>query len=211
LHKKPNSVQGKSLNMDSMTPIRLALFASGSGSNAENIIVYFSTDSRVEIALVVSNHSTAYVHERAHRLGVPSITLPKEKLGNAASLIQVMKDYRIDFIVLSGYMLKIPEGFVSAFPERIVNIHPALLPKFGGKGMYGNHVHEAVVAAKETESGITIHRVNENYDEGSILFQAKCPVLPNDSPEDVANKVHALEYRYYPEVIGQILVKEFNK
>lgn len=194
-----------------MIPVRLAILASGSGSNAENIIRYFSVDKNVQIGLILSNKTEALVHQRALRLGVPSITLSKEILTDGSALSQILKNERIDFIVLAGYLLKIPVDLIAAFPNRIVNIHPALLPKFGGKGMYGEKVHQAVVDAKEHESGITIHLVNENYDEGSIVFQARCPVLPSDSAEDVAAKIHDLEYKHYPEVIGQLLKKEFNK
>jgi phosphoribosylglycinamide formyltransferase 1 len=193
-----------------MNPVRIALLASGSGSNAENIIQFFSKDERVEIGLILSNKPDAYVHQRAQRLGVPSLTLPKEKMTDADALLEVLKDYRIDFIVLAGYLLLLPQGLVKAYPNRIVNIHPALLPKYGGKGMYGDRVHQSVVSAGETESGITIHLVNEAYDDGAIVFQAKCPVLPGDSPEEVAQKVHALEYRYFPEVISRVLSKEFG-
>lgn len=193
-----------------MIPVRLAILASGSGSNAENIIRFFSTEKRVEIGLIISNRSEAQVHQRAERLGVPSITLSRETLTNGNALAQILKNERIDFIILAGYLLKIPEALIHAYPNRIINIHPALLPKYGGKGMYGNFVHQAVVDAKETESGITIHLVNENYDEGSIVFQAKCPVFAEDSAEDVAARVHELEYRHYPEVIRLLLHKEFE-
>src|SRR5659263_703915 len=193
-----------------MRPLRLAILASGSGSNAENVIRFFSSENRVEIGLIISNRSEAQVHQRAARLGIPSLTFPRETLADGQAMAQIFKNEQIDFIILAGYLLKIPAELISAFPNRIVNIHPALLPKFGGKGMYGNHVHQAVVDAKEQESGITIHMVNDNYDEGSIVFQAKCPVYTEDSAEDVAVKVHTLEYRYYPEVIGQLLQKEFN-
>lgn len=194
-----------------MIPVRLAILASGSGSNAENIIRFFSAEKNMQVGLVLSNKTEAMVHERAQRLGVPSVTLSKEILTDGAAFSQILKKERIDFIVLAGYLLKIPAGLIAEFPNRIVNIHPALLPKYGGKGMYGERVHQAVVEANEPESGITIHLVNENYDEGSIVFQAKCPVLPTDTAEDVAAKVHDLEYKHYPEVIGQLLKKEFSK
>jgi len=193
-----------------MIPVRLAILASGSGSNAENIIRFFSSDNRVKIELIISNRSESQVHQRAARLGIPTSTFTREILTDGQAMVQILKNERIDFIILAGYLVKIPADLIAAFPNRIVNIHPALLPKFGGKGMYGNHVHQAVVDAKEQESGITIHMVNENYDEGSIVFQAKCPVSMDDSAEDVAVKVHTLEYRHYPEVIGQLLQKEFN-
>lgn len=193
-----------------MIPVRLAIFASGSGSNAENIICFFSAEKRVEIGLIISNRAEAQVHERAKRLCVPSFTYSRETLTDGSILSKMLKNERIDFIILAGYLMKIPTELISAYPNRIINIHPALLPKFGGKGMYGNRVHQSVIDAKEQESGITIHIVNENYDEGSIVFQAKCPVFPDDSAEDVAARVHELEYKHYPEVIGNMLQKEFN-
>ena len=193
-----------------MRPVRLAILASGSGSNAENIILFFSTENRVKIEIIISNRSEAQVHQRAARFGIPSMTFSKETLTNGPVFTQILKNEGIDFIVLAGYLLKIPPELISAFPNRIINIHPALLPKFGGKGMYGNHVHQAVVNAREQVTGITIHKVNENYDEGSIVFQAKCPINAEDSAEDVAHKVHSLEHKHYPEVISQLLKKEFN-
>lgn len=183
---------------------KVAVLASGSGSNAENIARYFSGNKNVDIALIISNKADAYVHERARQLEIPSFTFRKDAFENG-TVLKILKENQIDFIILAGFLLKVPMNLLQAYPSRIINIHPALLPKFGGKGMYGSHVHEAVVAAGEKESGITIHYVNENYDEGQIIFQAKCEVLPTDSPDDVANKVHDLEYRFFPEVIGQLL------
>jgi phosphoribosylglycinamide formyltransferase-1 len=182
----------------------IALFASGSGSNAENIIRYFRDDTNLNFPLVISNKQDAYVHERAKKLGVPSFFYKKNSFENGEVLAFLLEN-KIDFIVLAGFLLKVPDNIIQAYPNKIINIHPALLPKFGGKGMYGSHVHEAVVANKETESGITIHYVNENYDEGQVIFQAKCEVLAGDTPEDVAAKVHELEYRYFPEVIKKII------
>jgi phosphoribosylglycinamide formyltransferase 1 len=192
-----------------MSSIRLVLLASGSGSNAENIINYFSDSKDVKVSLIISNRADAYVHQRAEHLGVPSVTMSKAELSDASALLRVLREYRIDFIVLAGFLLKVPNGLMEAFPNRIVNIHPALLPKFGGKGMYGERVHQAVVEAGEKQSGITIHFVNENYDDGTIIYQATCPVLPADTPADVASKVHALEYQYYPVVLDRILREEF--
>jgi len=185
-------------------PLRIALFASGSGSNAENIIQYFSQNSKLMFPVILSNKADAYVHERARKLNVPSFTFSRQDFAEGDALVTFLKQQEIDCIVLAGFLLKIPEALISAYPDKIINIHPALLPKFGGKGMYGHHVHEAVVAAGETESGITIHYVNRNYDEGSIIFQAKCPVLPTDTPDLIAEKVHALEYEHFPKVIGEI-------
>ena len=183
---------------------RIALLASGSGSNAENIVQYFLNNKEIEFPLVLSNKKEAYIHERAKKMNIPSFAINKSGFENGEAL-HLLKENRIDFIVLAGFLLKVPENILNAYPNKIINIHPALLPKYGGKGMYGSHVHEAVVANKEVESGITIHYVNENYDEGQIIFQAKCPVLPNDSADDVAEKVHALEYKHFPEVIERVI------
>ncbi|NDW10801.1 phosphoribosylglycinamide formyltransferase [Dysgonomonas sp. 520] len=184
---------------------RIAVFASGSGSNAENIINFFTYDPNVSIPLIISNRKDAYVHERALKLGVNSLTFAKKEFDETEKVLSALNEYKIDFIVLAGFLLKVPQNIIDAYPQAIINIHPALLPKFGGKGMYGSHVHEAVVASGEKESGITIHYVNENYDEGSIIFQAKCDVTPDDTPETVANKVHELEYKYFPEIIKNLL------
>ena len=192
-----------------MFPIRLAVFASGSGSNAENIFNYFSSNKNVEIAIIISNKADAYVHKRAERLGIASLTMSKSDLSDSEKMLSLLRKYQIDFIILAGYLLRIPIGLIEVYPNRIVNIHPALLPKFGGKGMYGDRVHEAVVEAGEKESGITVHYVNEHYDEGDVVFQAKCPVLEKDSPNTVASKVHALEYKHFPSVIDRILREEF--
>ncbi len=185
-------------------PLRIALFASGSGSNAENIIQYFSHSSEFEFPVIISNKSDAFVHERARKLNIPSITFSKDDFVKAEPVLAFLKEQRIDCIVLAGFLLKVPEILVQAYPHKIINIHPALLPKYGGKGMYGHYVHEAVAASGDTESGISIHYVNAHYDEGNIIFQAKCPVLPTDTPDMIAEKVHALEYEYFPRVIDEL-------
>lgn len=186
---------------------KVAIFSSGSGSNAENIIQYFSSNNKVEFPLILSNKSTAFVHERAKKLKVPSFTFSKEEFDEGTNIVALLQKYEIGHIVLAGFLLKVSDVILKAFPNKIINIHPALLPKFGGKGMYGNRVHQAVVEALETESGITIHYVNENYDEGNIIFQATCPVLPSDTPEMVADKVHALEYEHFPKVIEKVVLQ----
>ncbi|WP_303028409.1 phosphoribosylglycinamide formyltransferase [Bacteroides acidifaciens] len=183
----------------------IAIFASGSGSNAENIIRYFQKSGSAQVSLVLSNKSDAYVLERAHRLGVPCNVFPKEDWIARDEILAVLQEARIDFIVLAGFLFRVPDLLLHAYPYKIINIHPALLPKYGGKGMYGDRVHQAVVAAGEKESGITIHYINEHYDEGDIIFQATCAVLPTDSPDDVAKKVHALEYEHFPLVIEKLL------
>ena len=183
----------------------IAIFASGSGSNAENIIRYFQKSGSAQVSLVLSNKSDAYVLERAHRLGVPCNVFPKEDWIAGDEILAVLQEARIDFIVLAGFLFRVPDLLLHAYPYKIINIHPALLPKYGGKGMYGDRVHQAVVTAGEKESGITIHYINEHYDEGDIIFQATCAVLPTDSPDDVAKKVHALEYEHFPLVIEKLL------
>jgi len=183
---------------------KIALFASGSGSNAENIINYFSKNRNFEFPVIISNKVDAYVHERAKKLHVPSFTFTRDDFSSGEKILEFLKKYEIDSIILAGFLLKIPEALVEAFPQKIINIHPALLPKYGGKGMYGHHVHQAVVDAGDSESGITIHYVNAHYDEGNIIFQAKCPVLPTDTADIIAEKVHALEYEHFPKVIEEI-------
>lgn len=183
----------------------IAIFASGSGSNAENIIRYFQKSGSAQVSLVLSNKSDAYVLERAHRLRVPCNVFPKEDWIAGDEILAVLQEARIDFIVLAGFLFRVPDLLLHAYPYKIINIHPALLPKYGGKGMYGDRVHQAVVTAGEKESGITIHYINEHYDEGDIIFQATCAVLPTDSPDDVAKKVHALEYEHFPLVIEKLL------
>jgi len=185
-------------------PLKIALFASGSGSNAENIVKYFSTSEKFTFPVIISNKSDAFVHERAKLLQIPSVTFTREDFIKGEPILDFLKEIEIDYIVLAGFLLKVPDVLINAYPDKIINIHPALLPKYGGKGMYGHHVHEAVAASGDTESGITIHYVNAHYDEGNIIFQAKCPILPTDSPDMIAVKVHALEYEHFPRVIAEL-------
>jgi len=182
---------------------RIAIFASGNGSNAENIAQYFNSHNTIEIALIVTNNPKAHVIDRAKKLGVKSLILDNSAFSKNGEILQKMQENSINWIVLAGFLLKIPENLTKTFSNKIINIHPSLLPKYGGKGMYGDHVHRAVIEAKEQESGITIHYVNEHYDEGEIIFQAKCSVSPNDSADDLANKIHQLEYEHFPKVIEQ--------
>lgn len=184
---------------------KIAIFASGSGSNAENITRYFFSSETINVALVLSNKPTAGVHERIKRLGVPSFSFTREEFSSGEKIVAILSEYSIDLIVLAGFMSKISHSLLKAYPNRIINIHPALLPKFGGKGMYGIHVHEAVIASTEPKSGITIHYINEHYDEGEVIFQASCPVYSTDTPEILAERVHSLEYKHYPEVIKKLL------
>lgn len=190
--------------------INLAVLASGNGTNAENIIRYFSDGHfNATVALVICNNSGAKVLDRASNLGVPAIVMKKTEINCEERISSVLDDYSIDFIVLAGFCLMVPEFLVKKYQGKIVNIHPALLPKYGGKGMYGHHVHEAVCANKEPETGITIHFVDEKYDNGTIFFQAKFDVLPDDTPETVESKIHVLEQKHFPKVIEQILKKIF--
>ena len=184
---------------------RIALFASGSGSNAEKIAQYVANDTDIEISLVLSNNPKAGVIERMRRLHIPVLLFDRATFYETERIAEILQNQQIDLIVLAGFMWLMPGGLVRAFPDKIINIHPALLPKFGGKGMYGHHVHEAVVANGETESGITIHYVNERYDEGAPIFQATCAVSPTDTPDDVARKVQQLEHEHYPRVVASVL------
>ncbi len=186
---------------------KLAIFASGNGSNAQNITEHFKGSENARVTLIISNKPDAYVLERATALGVPTAVLPREQLTaeNPAELLALLQEQGIDCIILAGYLLKIPAALVEAYPGRIINIHPALLPKFGGKGMYGHHVHQAVIDAGETESGITIHLVDAHYDSGSILFQATCPVFPIDTPDTLAERIHSLEKEHFAQVIEEYI------
>lgn len=186
---------------------RIAVFASGSGTNAQNIFEYFADNQNVIIDSLWSNNPNAYAIERARQFGVESFLFTKNEFVNTNFVVEQLIERKIDLVVLAGFLWLIPPSMISAFP--IINIHPALLPKYGGKGMYGAKVHEAVVSNRESESGITIHYVNENYDEGKIIFQAKCKIEETDSADDVADKVHKLEYQYYPEVINNVLKERF--
>ena len=181
----------------------IAIFASGSGSNAENIIRHFNGGCTATVKLVVCNKENAKVLERAGKLNVPSVVMHREELTSETpqELLALLEEHHIDTIVLAGYLLKIPQILTTKYKGKILNIHPALLPKFGGKGMYGMNVHKAVIEAGEEESGITIHLVDAVYDNGKILFQATCPVIPTDTPESLADKIHALEKEHFPAVI----------
>lgn len=189
--------------------IKIAIFGSGSGTNAENIIQYFQGNSSIEVALVISNRSDAYILERAKRHNIPVALFPKSEFCREDIVIPTLNHYKIDFVVLAGFLLQIPTWLVRLYPNRIINIHPALLPKFGGKGMYGDRVHQSVVESAEKESGITIHYVDEHYDSGAIIFQATCVVLSTDTFHDVASNVHQLEYAHFPHVIEETVREQF--
>jgi len=185
---------------------RIAIFASGSGSNAQRIIEYFKDKSeKAQIVLVLSNKNDAFVLERARKLNVPSFVFSSKELRDTDLVFNKLIEYKADFIVLAGFLLMVPHYLIKAFPDKIINIHPALLPHYGGKGMYGEFVHQAVINAHETESGITIHYVNEKYDQGQIIFQAKCSINENDTPSTLAQKIHHLEHEHFPKIIEQLL------
>jgi phosphoribosylglycinamide formyltransferase-1 len=186
---------------------RLAIFASGSGTNAENIITYFRNEPQIKISCICSNRADAYVVERARQHEIPALVFSREAFYKANDVLLYLKENKSDWIILAGFLWLVPSNLIDNFPDRIINIHPALLPKYGGKGMYGNNVHQAVINNKETVSGITIHRVNHEYDKGSIIFQATCPVDPSDTPESLASKVHKLEYEYFPMIIEKEVLK----
>ena len=188
--------------------VNIAIFVSGSGSNCENIIRYFQTNEQVNIALVVSNRADAYALTRAKNLNVPSVVLPKADFNNEEKVLKLMADHRIDFIVLAGFLLMIPDWLIAAYQRRMINLHPALLPKFGGIGMYGHHVHEAVCKANETETGMTVHWVSNVCDGGEIIAQFRTPITPDDTPDDIADKEHILEMEHFPQVIETVLKQE---
>jgi len=185
---------------------RIAIFASGSGTNAQKIIEYFLTSKEVVVDSLWSNNENAYALIRAEKLGIETITFDSDEFYRSNEILDRLYDHRIDMIVLAGFLWLVPRNLTELF--LVVNIHPALLPKYGGKGMYGMNVHQAVLASKDKESGITIHQVNQDFDKGKIIFQATCPILPGDTPETLASRIHELEYQHYPRVIEEILLKE---
>ena len=188
-----------------MKKLNIAIFVSGSGSNCENLILYFADSERVNCALVVSNKPDALALERAQKLGVPTAVTPKAQLNDPDVMLPLLREYDIQFIVLAGFLPLIPTFLIDAYPRRIVNLHPALLPKYGGKGMWGHHVHEAVKAAGETETGMTVHWVTPVCDSGEIIAQYKVALSPDDSVDDIAEKEHQLEMKYFPKVVEQVL------
>jgi phosphoribosylglycinamide formyltransferase 1 len=184
---------------------QLAIFASGTGTNAQNIIQYFRHHPEIKISLIVSNKPGAGVLAIAEKEDIPSLLIEKEPFFRGTAYVDQLQAKKIDLIVLAGFLWKIPQALVKAYPGRIVNIHPALLPKYGGKGMYGRFVHEAVIAASDKETGITVHYVDEQYDHGQPIFQARVTVEPGDTPETLAQKVHFLEYEHFPKIIEQVV------
>jgi phosphoribosylglycinamide formyltransferase 1 len=188
-------------------PVRLAVFLSGSGSNAEQIFSYFKNHSTIEVALVLSNNPQAVGLQRAEKFGLTTRVFSKTQFHESDEVLTWLKEAEVTHLVLAGFLWLIPSNLILAYPHRIINIHPALLPKFGGKGMYGSKVHEVVKAAGERETGITIHEVNERYDEGKVLFQGKCPIHPKYSVEQIAEQVQRLEHAHYPRVIQEWVTK----
>ncbi len=185
---------------------KLAIFASGRGSNARKIIEHFKGHDTISVALIVSNKKNAGVLDIARDYDIPSLVIDRKILYNNKTLLKKLQEYQVNFVVLAGFLLLIPQYLIEFYNNKIINIHPALLPKYGGKGMYGMNVHQAVKAAGEKETGISIHYVNEHFDEGKIIFQASCTLGQVDSPEDIARKIHQLEHRYYPQVIEALLL-----
>ena len=192
-----------------MKKINIAIFVSGGGTNCENLIRYFADSESVSCALVVSNKADALALERARRLSVPTAVAPKAQLNDPEVMLPLLRNYHIDFIVLAGFLPLVPDFLIDAFSRRIVNLHPALLPKYGGKGMWGHHVHEAVKAAGETETGMTVHWVTPVCDGGEIIAQYRCALSPDDSVDDIAEKEHQLEMQYFPKVVEQVLKETF--
>jgi len=185
---------------------RIAIFASGSGTNAQKIIEYFSASKEIFVDSLWSNNENAYALIRAEKLGIETFTFDSDEFYRSNEILDKLYDHRIDLIVLAGFLWLVPRNLTELFP--VINIHPALLPKYGGKGMYGMNVHKAVLASKDKESGITIHQVNQDYDKGKIIFQATCPILSGDTPETLAGRIHELEHLHYPRVIEEILLKD---
>ena len=194
-----------------MKKTNIAIFVSGSGSNCENLIRYFENSERVSIPLVVSNRSDAYALTRAERLGVPAVVIDKKGLNDPDVMKPLLEQYAIDMIVLAGFLPMVPDYLIDLFPRRIVNIHPALLPRHGGKGMWGHHVHEAVKAAGDTETGITVHHVTSVCDGGDIIAQYSVALSPDDTVDDIAAKEHELEMRYFPEIVERVVIDLQNQ
>lgn len=198
---------------------KIAVFASGAGTNTSRIIEYFRTSPshppsptereglspKIEVALIVCNNPAAAVLGIAAKENIPSLVIEKERFVRGDAYLPLLKENKIDLIVLAGFLWKIPAALINVYPRKIINIHPALLPKFGGQGMYGHHVHTSVIDAKEKESGITIHYVDEHYDKGDIILQVKCPVLENDTVDSLAHRIHLLEHEWYPKIIERLL------
>jgi len=193
-----------------MSKVHIAIFVSGSGTNCENLIRYFAPSELIGVSLVVSNKADAYALVRADRLGIPSAIISKSELAQSDVVLPLLRKHDVAFIVLAGFLPLIPNYLIEAYPHRIINLHPALLPKYGGKGMWGHHVHEAVKAAGETETGMTVHWVTPVCDAGEIIAQYKCNIAPDDTADDIAAKEHELEMAYFPKVVEQVIAQSFG-
>ncbi len=194
--------------MDNKKTKHIAIFASGSGTNAEQIISHFKGSSTGKIMILCSNKPDAYALVRAEKHDIPTCIFSRDEFYKSDKIIKLLKSEEIDLIVLAGFLWLVPVELIRAFPNKIINIHPALLPNYGGKGMYGMHVHQAVIESGDAESGISIHYVNEKYDEGKIIFQARCKIDRDDTPETLAKKIHQLEHEYFPKVIEELIINE---
>ena len=188
------------------SPKRIAIFGSGNGTNAQRITEYFANKPTVEVNTIITNKKDAFILQRAENLGIDWAYFSRHDFFETDNVLNYLKQRNIDYVILAGFLWLVPQNLLSAFPKRIINIHPALLPKYGGKGMYGERVHEAVIAAREKESGITIHFVDEHYDCGATIFQARCTIVPDDTPDTLAQKIHKLEYEHFPAVIEKVVL-----
>lgn len=209
--KSQESESSKQSSINDPLTTRIAIFASGAGSNTQKIIDHFRNSDHIRVALIVCNKPGAGVLNIAAKENIPSLLIDKEKFFRGNGYTDELKENNISLVVLAGFLWKIPDALIKSYPGKIINIHPALLPNYGGKGMYGNYVHEAVIAAGEKESGITIHYVDGHYDNGDIIFQARCPVLENDTPASLADRIHQLEHEHYPNVIEKLVSKEIKE
>jgi len=189
---------------------KLALFASGSGTNAENIIQKFRNEPQIKVSCICTNRADAFVTERARQHDIPYLIFSRYDFYRRTTVTDYLENMGINWIILAGFLWLVPHALIDKYPRRIINIHPALLPKFGGKGMYGHHVHQAVIDSGDTYSGITIHYIDHEYDRGDIIFQARCPIDPEDTPESLAAKIHLLEYEHFPRVIREEVLKSVN-
>ncbi len=189
--------------------INIAVFGSGSGTNAENLIQYYRNHEAIKINLILSNNQNAYILDRAKSKGVESFVFNKNDFYHSSIVLDKLKEFEISFIVLAGFLWLLPENIIASYPRKIINIHPALLPKYGGKGMYGINVHKAVIESGDKESGISIHYVNNNYDEGDVIYRATCPVLENDTTETLAERIHELEHKHFPLITEKVVFNQF--
>jgi phosphoribosylglycinamide formyltransferase 1 len=194
--------------MGQFNKIKVAILASGSGTNAQNLIRYFRGNDRINVSLLITNKPDAFVLQRAKDENIPAVVIPNNRWNEKGHVLEILNNNHIDFLILAGYLMLIPSWLVALYQNRIINIHPALLPNYGGKGMYGERVHQAVIDSGDKVSGITIHYVNEEYDSGDIIFQAQCVVLPDDTPQSLASRIHQLEYEHFPRVAEEVIMSD---